>query len=128
MMWDSEDIPSSDTLYYRAHRTFYGKRWPLDSIPPTCFMNRPKDDPDAGMSTDWSKYASPEESRSRARQPIDNAVVALTVADVHAVPGQRVAHTPQPDNRAHTDVFGDKSDPEVQTLLSRIARLVIPLE
>lgn len=128
MTLPSEEIPPSDTLYYRAHRTFYGKRWPLNSIPPTCFMNRPKDDPGAGMSTDWSKYSSPEQSRERARAPEDNAIVALTVEDVRAVPGQRVMHTPQSDNRAHTDVFGDKSDPEVQTRLSRIARLIIPLE
>jgi hypothetical protein len=75
-----------------------------------------------GMSTDWSRYSTPEESRQSAREPAVTGVVEMTVADVRAIPEQTVEHTPiqnHPDpsildNRAHTDVFGPKEeDPEI---------------
>lgn len=38
-----------------------------------------------------------------------------------------VEHTPKDDNRAHSDVFGDKSDPEVRLKLARYSMwLILP--
>ena len=79
------------------------------------------------MSTDWDKYSSPEETLQRARNPADNGVIQMVVGDVRQVPGLRVEHTPDfPRNRAHTDVYGEKST-EARVKLLRICTWVIPI-
>ena len=59
----------------------------------------------------------------------DNAVIRLMADDVRCIPDQTVVHTPDlaTRNRAHTDVFGEKST-EARLKFSRIYKLVIPLE
>jgi hypothetical protein len=81
------------------------------------------------MSVDWEKYATPQETRARARKPTENAVVRFEAGKVRALPGQSVEHSPDEEtgNRAHTDVSGEKNT-EVRTQLSRIYEPVIPLE
>jgi hypothetical protein len=82
------------------------------------------------MSTDWEKYATPEETRNRATKNSGiYGVVSMVTGEVRKVPNQKVEHTPNyPTNRAHTDVFGDKSsDPEVRVLLRRISVWQIPI-
>lgn len=98
-----------------------------DGFPmPGAFRNRDNPlDPNApkGMSTDWSKYATPAETRARA--PHSSAeqigVIALRVRGVRALYRQQVEHSPwhqdpelpeNPNNRAHTDVIGPKSKSE----------------
>ncbi len=79
------------------------------------------------MSTDWSKYSSPEETLLRVthRPPEEFAVVSLPVGEVRIL-GQLVEHDPYPDNRAHTNVIGEK-DPEIRIKLSRLCRVVFAL-
>jgi hypothetical protein len=123
-MWESESIPAEATLYLRVHKTLLDD----DGLPkPVAFRNSPtKQD---GMSTDWEKYATPEETRQRARNPADNIVVSLPAGEVRQVPGQRVEHTPlqpapdSPGNRAHTDVFGEKT-PEARVKFLQMYRVV----
>jgi hypothetical protein len=87
------------------------------------------------VSTDWSRYATAEETRRRALRssPADNAVLALNVGVVRAIPGQTVVHAPIqghpeiPDNRAHTEVFGPKNL-ETRAYFIANARLVIELD
>lgn len=90
------------------------------------------------MSTDWSKYSSPEDTRARAAVPGENAVIALRAGDVRRIASLIVRHRPVqpgtvvdgrliPPNRAHTDVVGDKT-PEVRLRLLRACRLVLVLE
>lgn len=134
--WESEDIPDSDALLMRVHRALYVQgRYAFDDIPPGAFTNHPRTDPQAGMSTDWDKYAIPEETRSDRgrRDPSHYAVIELPVLDTRRIPGQTVSHTPVDaigmENRAHTDVFGDKrSHPETRIMIRRIARIAIALE
>ena len=128
--WPIEEIPDGDALYMRVHRQWFR---PDGSIINACFRNRPDDS--GGMSTDWARYSTPEETRQRARRPQDNAVVAMNVGQVRAIPGQTVQHSPifghsdLPDNRAHTDVFGSKEqDPEVRLQFRRISTLVLRLD
>src|SRR3990172_8931272 len=120
--WASEPIPSENYLWMSAHKT----QLPDGEIAPGAFKNRPttKD----GMSTDWDKYATPEDTRNRGKIPKDNAVIRLLVGDVRKIPDQTVVHTPdlKTPNRAHTDVFGEKN-PEVRVKLVRISKIVIPL-
>jgi len=79
------------------------------------------------MSVDWEKYSTRLETRDRAKTPKENGVVSLNVGGIRAVPGQSVLHTPILENRAHTDVLGEKS-PEARVLLRRIARWVVNIE
>ena len=101
-----------------VHKTWFK---PDGTLATGAFRNR-----GAGMSTDWSKYATPEETRQRRRVPGDNAVVQMNVGQVRAVPGQSVTHTPFPENRAHTDVFGEK-DEEARVLLRRASTIILEL-
>jgi hypothetical protein len=131
--WPSESIPDEDLLYRWVHRQWFSKRH--GGISPTFFKNaRDPQTGQGGMSTDWSRYSTPEESRQRAREPAVNGVVELSVTDVRGIPEQTVVHTPIqnhpdpgiPDNRAHTDVIGPKEeDPEIQRAFARICRIVI---
>lgn len=122
--WKSEDIANEDLLWMRVHRVWFN---PDGSIKPGVFKNNPT--AQDGMSTDWQKYARPEETRSRAKTPKDNAVIQLVVGEVRRIPDQNVVHTPnlETKNRAHTDVFGEKH-PEARLQFSRIYRAVIPLD
>jgi hypothetical protein len=118
--WPQEEIPDQAQLFMRVH-----DMWRKDvDVNPGAFKNH-----NGGMSTDWAKYSTPEETRQRARSPDRNAVVSLGVGAVRAIPGQEVVHTPDTErrNRAHTDVFGDK-DEEARVKLRRIAEIVIPFE
>ncbi|HEY7036968.1 MAG TPA: hypothetical protein VH482_36905 [Thermomicrobiales bacterium] len=114
----------------RVHRRWFDQLGDLD---PGCFQNHPKKT--GGMSTDWSRYATPEETRDRALRsdPADNAVLALGVGAVRAIPAQIVVHAPIqgelgiPDNRAHAEVFGPKNA-ESRVHFLRIYRLVLALD
>ena len=118
----SEHIPDSDLLYMRAHKTWFNKKGQLT---PGVFQNR-GEGPSAGMSTNWSKYATAEETRNAHREPAKNAVIALVTGDVRRLPGQTVQHTPQPNNYAHTDVFGEKTE-EVRVRLLRMCTFVLDM-
>ena len=80
---------------------------------PVAFQNKPTDTD--GMSTDWEKYSTPQQTRQRARKPEDNIVISLVAGDVRAIEGQRIEHEPiepaveDPGNRAHTEIFGEKT-------------------
>lgn len=115
--WPIEEIPNRDALFMRVHDTWFK---PGGAIAPGAFQKR-----DGGMSTDWSQYSTPEQTRQRGRTPRDNAVVEMNVGRIRTIPGQRVEHRPFPDNRAHTDVLGE-DDEEVRTVLRRFAEIVLP--
>src|SRR5437762_13408855 len=102
MDFSVEAIPNEDQLYCRVHKTYIKS----DKIEPSAFTNRPKGS--NSMSVDWAKYTTPQETRARARAPSENAVVQFQVADVRALPGQKVEHMPLQDNQAHSGVIGEK--------------------
>lgn len=78
------------------------------------------------MSVDWSKYASPAETRAGGgKPPTEYAVVALIAGQVRQIEGQTVGHDPLPGNRAHSQAFGDKNPSEIRVKYRRIAALLI---
>ena len=114
-MWPTEVIPDSDSVFMRVHRCF------LDTggnLIPGVFR-----DHGVGMSADWEKYSTPQGTQARATRPGDNGVIALHVGRVRGVPGLTVEHKPdmERNNRAHSNVIGDKRTPEVRLKLLRIA-------
>jgi len=83
------------------------------------------------MSVNWDKYASAEDTKRQAtKNPGDNAVISLLVGDIRTIKDLDVKHTPEPNNRAHSDVnLPDKREEltEVRVLLRRLAEIAIPL-
>ena len=122
--WLAEEIPDSDLLYLRVHRNHapdgeLGFAAFRDHSPPGNALAK------AGMSTHWSKYADPEEIiEHKTRSPQDNGIVQMLVGDVRAIPRLSVEHTPLPDDRSHTDVFGPK-DTQSRLALQRACSWVI---
>ncbi len=102
-MWEIENIPNDNLLYYRVHHRDVDRE---GNLSPGAFRER-----DGGMSTDWNKYSTPEEAQQRARNPLDNGIVRFLVGDIRAIE-LMVKHDPlyKPDqhifNRAHTNVIG----------------------
>jgi hypothetical protein len=124
--WRKETIPNEDLLYMRVHKNLVQSD---GSIAFLAFKNHgdPRDPSiRPGMSTDWQEYSTPEECRQRAslfgKDPSKYEVIQINVGRVRQIPGQEVEHTPiyEPHstppilNRAHTDVYGDKTDEEVR--------------
>ena len=123
MNWSSENIPDFANLYMRVHRALVKRD---GSIARSAFK-----DHNGGMSTDWDRYSTPEETRARGNKPPqDYAVVSMNVEGVRYIaPELEVNHTPdlERNNRAHTDVIGEK-DTEARTKLKRLSTWQIRLD
>jgi hypothetical protein len=129
--WPSEEIPGEHLLYCRVHANW---RTPAGTIPPAAFVGKRNANGMFEQSADWCRYSTPQDTRDRAREPLRNGVYKVTVADLRAIPGELVVHSPiqtkpgLPDNRAHTDVLGsDHEDPEIKRQFSRIYKEGIPV-
>lgn len=117
----SEDIPNADLLYRWVHKDMYEDKI-LNTI---VFSNL-----GTGMSTEWSKYSTPDETKNRVKtfkkNPDEYGVLKLNVGKVREIENQIVTHTPSKKNIAHTDVFGEKT-PKVRILFSRVYSWVIEI-
>jgi hypothetical protein len=115
-----ENIPDADSVFMRAHKTYIRD----GDLVPGVFREQ-----DGGMSVDWDKYASPKDTKGRAKNPADNAVLSLSVAGIRKIRDLDVRHTPEPTNRAHSEVDlpDDREElTEARLLLRRLAAIVIP--
>ena len=113
--WETEELTDSDELFLRVHGRQLDKKGELH---PGIFRPRPPRNADGepdetvpkedwGISTYWSEYSTPSQCRAGGGSPAsNNGVVTLIVKEVRAVPPLTVQHTPEPNNRSHTDVFG----------------------
>lgn len=117
-MWPVEEIPDAHSVFMRVHFDSVSDGAPM----PGAFRDRC-----TGMSTDWEKYADPEQTRDRGRKPAaEYGVIELPVSDVRAISGLSVVHEPLDDNRAHSGVHGIKSNPtKYRVLLVRISQWAI---
>lgn len=110
--WPIEDIPDPDLLFLRVHKSNVDRNGQLyaGAIAPH----------GGSMSTDWSRYSTPEESRQRAKKPAENGVVEFAAGGARAV-GLTVIHAPdrERNNRAHTVVTGDLKATEVRLKMLR---------
>jgi hypothetical protein len=100
-MWEIEDIPDSDLLYYRIHISEMRE----GEIIPGAFKER-GEGPERGMSTNWNKYSKPELLKNVATNPNDNAIVQFQVQKVRAIGSLIVKHAPLPANRSHSHIKG----------------------
>lgn len=122
LAWAAEEIPGSDSVFMRAHRAHFR------SGELTLGVFRAQQ---GAMSVNWDKYASAQETRSQAKTPDDNAILSLNVGSIRKINGLDVKHTPESENRAHSDVNlpsrGEELT-EVRVLLHRIAAVILPLD
>ena len=123
LKWPIEEIPDADSVFMRAHRDNFRD----GELQPGAFKDRGN-----GMSVNWDKYSSAQETKRQAtKTPDNNAVVIMVVRDIRDIDDLKVKHTPQPLNQAHSDVHGLLSGREHRTemrlLLLGIADIVIPL-
>ena len=95
-MYSKEIIPDKCSLYYRVHELYYRD----DELIPGVFLERGD-----GMSTDWDKYSTPEQSRKRAKNPNKNGIVSFAVGKLRNL-SFNVDHAPSRSNQAHTNVKG----------------------
>lgn len=116
----SEPIPNEDNVYRRFHRDQYDEE--DNTVIPMVFDNKGK-----GMSTDWSKYSSPEKCRNRAPNPEEFGVLTLKVKQIREIESQDVEHTPTKDNNSHSDVTGEKNN-KIRIRYLRIYNLEIKPE
>lgn len=117
--WPVEDIPNDDWLFLRVKHCHVENGEPMAGA----FRNHGSGD-DLGMSTDWDKYSTPNETRDRAAEPSLFGVMAMRVVDVRGIPSQIVVHAPiWPDNRAHANVKGPKGSKETTRVDSVEIRL-----
>ena len=116
-----EQIPDADSVFMRAHKGYIRD----GNIATGVFKEQ-----GGGMSVDWDKYASPQDTKARAKNPADNAILSLPVGGIRTIRDLDVKHTPEPTNRAHSEVDlpDDREElTEVRVLLSRLSTIVIPL-
>lgn len=123
--WEVEVIPDSGTLFLRVHKVHVRED---DSIAAGAFA-----DHGGGMSVDWAKYATPHDTRSHpTKGPGNYGAVSMNAGHVRSIDALKVIHEPikdhptLPDNRAHSEVIGDKTN-EVRMKLGRIVDWAIRL-
>ena len=122
VVWPIELIPDADSVFMRAHKDYFRS----GDLLPGVFREQ-----DGSMSVDWNKYSSAHETRERGKNPMANAVLRLSVGNVRSVNSLDVEHTPEPDNRAHSEINlpSNREDlTEVRLKLLRIAVTALPLQ
>ena len=120
-----EEIPDSDELYRLIHISYIrAENTPEGDIPRGAF----RDSDGTGISTDWSRYSTPDEALGR-KDPDENGLIEMNVGVVRGIRSLSVVHTPKNDNRAHTSIFGLYKNPrkeKIRILLIRASRWIIP--
>lgn len=117
-----ETVPDADSVFMRAHKQYLLKGTLAHGV----FKAH-----DGGMSVDWNKYSTPEETRFRAKKnPENNAVIEMNVGEIRSIPVLDVVHTPEMGNRAHCDVplpSEGEDLTEVRFKLRKLAKIVLAL-
>lgn len=123
-MFASEPIPNDALLF---HRVYVDLMKGMDAVPATAIRNTGSANP-PGMSADWSKYSSAEDTRNRGGKPPEKyRVVSFIVGKVREIEYQSVDHTPEDSNRSHSTIYGpkDKKNPEIRVKFARMANIAI---
>ncbi|MBW4888718.1 hypothetical protein KXQ82_03290 [Mucilaginibacter sp. HMF5004] len=114
-IFEAEEIPDNGILYYRVHKSYIVN----NEVIPGAFRSRGD-----GMSTDWNKYSTPEESLLRAKVPAENSIINFPVTKIRSRSALAVIHNPEIDNRAHSLI---KGIPEVKGDLQTKTRALLTL-
>ncbi len=119
-MIQKEIIQDQDSVFRNVHKNWFDED---GTIMPGAFRSSD----DSGVSVNWSKYSTPEESRNKAKTPSDNAVISLVAGEVRSIDSLRLEHTPISNNIAHSSIFGEMN-PENRLSLLRISNIVLSFD
>lgn len=111
---------SPDDLFYRAIPPDLIK--PDNSISPGAFCN-PNRPPTDRMSVDWAAKSSPAETSQRWERWGSGRGVASLSYQTCNDNNQTVEFTPTMENKAHSDIVGEKKE-RVRKNLAKAAKLV----
>jgi hypothetical protein len=139
-----EEIPNEDSLYCYIHQA---NIHPKTGNPrAAAFQNTPKEGDN--LSSDWSKYTTPEETKARVgkqykfgskefKNPNLFGVVSFQVGTLRSHDfSQEVRHDPilndpeiegQPNNRAHAIIIGEKDEEIRLKMVAECDWLILPL-
>lgn len=140
LQWEAEPIESfldEHFLYRGIHRIFWMNWKDLNKIEPNLFSTKPEAE---GLSTDWSKYATPDDTLNRLRAPTlkVNGIIELNIAHLKfTIKENKLPLTIKHDpirvqkgrmriNRAHTLLIGiyKQNRAKMKRCLSKIANWV----
>ena len=102
--WPVEDIPDPDSLFYRIP---VGQLRADRTVAPGNFKENK-----GSISTDWDKYSSAAQTRTRQGGPERFAVLRMIAGLIREIDGLSLSHEPiqhvvgQTDNRAHSSIYG----------------------
>jgi hypothetical protein len=123
----SQVVPDEDLVMIRIHHNNLDQ----NKIKAGAFVYRGQQG-EEGISCDWKKYSSVEESRNRGRDPSKNMIAILNVGKIRTMPvvcRQRVIHTPTKNNFSHCDIVPKPlSDPEYTEVRLQLVKCVISLQ
>ncbi len=116
MAFPKEEVPDKDYLFLRVPKSLVN---PDGTCDPAAFLPH-GEGANAGMSTNWAKYSTAEDTRriAKAQPPENYGVLQLLAGAVRAIKSLVVDHTPRDHNRAHTDVLNTKA-PRIRIEMSR---------
>jgi hypothetical protein len=92
-----ERILDDDLLYHRVHEDFIDPERP-DVVVPDAI--KPEGD---GLSMDWAKKCTPEETRQRAktRSVSEYGVIGILASNIRSNTDLKIEYRPTPENPAH---------------------------
>jgi len=129
--WEKEPLENfldEHVLYRGIHKNYLINWSDFNKIPPNVFSYK-KDE--KGISTDWSKYATPQFTLSHLRNPDlkDNGILEINVGNLkETIKGYNlpliIEHNPLKLNRAHTLIIGinTKNKAKNRRHLSKISK------
>jgi len=89
LKWPIEEIPDADSVFMRAQQMYFRD----GELEPGVFQSH-----GGGMSVNWERYATAEETKQQARlvnkDPTNYAVVSAIVIRIREIDALRVEHTP----------------------------------
>jgi hypothetical protein len=111
-----EEIPDEDYLFMAIKRKFIAD----DGTWTTAAFRNGGVGEARGMSTDWEKYSTAEQTQCRIGPSELHGVLRMSVRAIREIPIYKVAHDPRCDNQAHTNVTGPKSGDEKTDQIDRM--------
>ena len=113
-MWQKEEIPDKDFIYRRIHKN------ELDEDDPTFIPPNNFHEIETGISTDWDKYSTAEESLQRAKNPELTCIIRIQAKKVRMLEQLIVEHIPILTNRAHSEIQGLNNHPKPKRVKLRL--------
>ncbi|SCX18957.1 hypothetical protein [Flavobacterium saliperosum] len=100
-----DNLPDEHHVYMRVHKQNidFKATSPNRMIRPVAFDAKGE----GGLSVDWSKYSTPQQSLERAKVPESNGVISMPIKGIRANPlPLSVLHVPEETNYSHSEIFG----------------------